>query len=168
MNPATPEPPDTFVEGPIEGVVFRSLTSHTDDRGWLIELFRADELPAEPCPVMAYVSATLPGVTRGPHAHREQTDLFAFVGPGQFTLYLWDPRPDSPTRGNRMEVVVGESNHQSVIVPPGVVHAYRNTGDVPSWIFNCPNRLYAGPGKAGPVDEIRYEDQEDNPYRIDA
>ena len=116
---------------------------------------------------MTYVSETLPGVARGPHEHVDQTDYFAFIGPGEFYLYLWDARPDSPTHGHRMKVAVGESNRQCVIVPPGVVHAYQNVGTTPGWVFNAPNRLYAGPGKRGHVDEIRHEDKADSPYRLD-
>ena len=118
-------------------------------------------------PVMAYVSQTLPGVARGPHEHVEQTDFFGFVGPGEFTLYLWDIRVDSATWGKRIRTVVGETNHRSVIIPPGVVHAYKNTGDVPGWVFNAPDRLYAGEGKRAPVDEIRHEQRLDSPYVMD-
>ncbi len=156
-----------FHEGPIDGLLLRPITRFDDARGWLIELFREDQLPAEHLPVMAYLSQTLPGVVRGPHEHREQSDYFAFVGPGDFMLHLWDPRPDSPTCGNRRTVVAGQSNMQAVIVPPGVVHAYRNVSDVPGLVINCPNRLYAGRGRSQPVDEIRYEDRAGSPYQID-
>jgi dTDP-4-dehydrorhamnose 3,5-epimerase len=54
-----------------------------------------------------------------------------------------------------------------VIVPPGVVHAYKNTASTPGWVFNAPNRLYAGPGKRSPVDEIRHEEQAGGVYRLD-
>jgi dTDP-4-dehydrorhamnose 3,5-epimerase len=159
--------PNPFLEGDIEGVVFRPLSPYRDQRGWLAELYREDALAAGQHPVMAYVSETLPGVARGPHEHVDQTDYFAFLGPGDFRLYLWDARKDSPTRGRRMKVVVGESNRQAVIVPPGVVHAYKNIGSTPGWVFNAPNRLYAGPGKRSPVDEIRHEERADGVYRLD-
>ena len=167
MQPDATAEPAGFVDGPIEGVIFRPLKLHTDQRGWLAELYREDELPAPLHPVMAYVSETLPGVARGPHEHRDQTDYFAFIGPGEFLLYLWDARPDSPTRGHRFRAAVGQSNRQSVIVPPGVIHAYKNVGATPGWVFNGPNRLYAGPGKQSPVDEIRHEDRPDSAYRLD-
>jgi len=156
-----------FVEGPIDGVVIQSLGQHNDARGWLIELFRADELPGELLPAMAYVSETLPGVTRGPHEHREQADLFAFVGPGEFRLYLWDARPGSPTVGNRAHYRVGAGNRCRVIVPTGVVHAYTNIGAVAGWVFNAPNRLYAGRGRAEAVDEIRHEDHAESVFVMD-
>lgn len=116
---------------------------------------------------MAYVSQTHPGIARGPHEHREQSDFFAFFGPSDFTLYLWDDRRDSPTYGHRRKLIVGESNPAVVIVPPGVVHAYKNTGPVPGLVFNCPNRLYAGDGKRHSVDEIRHEDRPDSPFPLD-
>jgi dTDP-4-dehydrorhamnose 3,5-epimerase len=156
-----------FQDGPIDGVSFRSLSPHKDHRGWLIELYREDQLAAELRPLMAYVSETLPGVARGPHEHVAQTDYFAFVGPGEFVLYLWDARPNSPTRGHRMKVAVGESNRQCVVVPPGVVHAYKNVGMTPGWVFNAPNRLYAGRNKSEPVDEIRHEDKAESVYRLE-
>lgn len=156
-----------FDEAEIQGVLVRPLVRYEDQRGWLVELFRHDELPAQFHPRMAYVSQTLPGVARGPHEHRQQADLFAFVGPGEFRLYLWDPRQDSPTRGRRVVMLVGASNPCAVVVPAGVVHAYRNVGRVPGWVFNFPNRLYRGPGRAEPVDEIRHEDRPDSPYVLD-
>jgi len=156
-----------FREGPIAGMVVRPLRRYEDARGWLVELYREDELEPASHPVMAYVSETLPGVARGPHEHREQSDCFAFLGPGQFKLYLWDMRPESPTARHRQAILVGAENPSLVIVPPGVVHAYRNVGQVPGWVFNAPNRLYAGPGKRSSVDEIRHEDLPNSPFVMD-
>jgi dTDP-4-dehydrorhamnose 3,5-epimerase len=156
-----------FREGVIEGVVFKALLPHSDSRGWLTEIYRRDELHPENYPVMAYISETLPGVARGPHEHVEQTDYFAFIGPGDFILYLWDARDKSSTRGVRMKVAVGQSNKQAVLVPPGVVHAYKNVGTMPGWVINEPNQLYAGPCRKGPVDEIRHEHIPQSPFVLD-
>jgi dTDP-4-dehydrorhamnose 3,5-epimerase len=117
--------------------------------------------------VMTYVSQTLPGVTRGPHEHVDQTDGFAFMGPSDFKLVLWDARPRSVTVGRRTVIIVGESNPAAVWIPPGVVHAYRNLGSTPGLVFNAPNRLYAGLGKNQPVDEIRYEEAEPDRFPMD-
>jgi dTDP-4-dehydrorhamnose 3,5-epimerase len=137
-----------------------------DDRGWLGEFFRHDELPASLHPVMGYLSLTLPGIARGPHEHADQTDLFLFFS-GAFRLYLWDARSDSPTCGHRQVLDVGVDNPTRAIVPPGVVHAYRNLGPGEALVVNCPNRLYAGERKKEPVDEIRHEDLVDSPYTMD-
>jgi dTDP-4-dehydrorhamnose 3,5-epimerase len=166
-NPDQRKEPLVFVEGPIHGVVFRPVLLRADRRGWLAEIYRRDELPAEIHPVMSYISETLPGVSRGPHEHAAQTDYFAFIGPGDFTLYLWDIRAASPTWGNRIKVNVGQSNKQIVIVPPGVVHAYKNVGSMSGWVINEPNRLYAGTGRQEAVDEIRHENLPDTPFALD-
>lgn len=157
----------SFVDGDIADVMLRPLKFFHDARGWLVELFRQDELRQEWWPVMTYVSQTLPGVIRGPHEHVDQTDGFAFIGPSDFKLYLWDVRPASGSRGRRVAVIVGASNPTAVWIPPGVVHAYRNIGDVPGLVFNGPNRLYAGWAKREPVDEIRHEDTVPGHFNMD-
>ncbi len=156
-----------YVDGEIDGVVIRALKYFHDKRGWLVETFRHDELEEDYRPVMMYVSSTLPGVARGPHEHVDQTDGFSFIGPSDFRLYLWDARSASKTRGRRKVITVGASNPASVWIPPGVVHAYRNVGDVPGLVFNAPNRLYAGWGKKEPVDEIRHEDADPPRFTLD-
>ena len=156
-----------FHPGHVHGVVWKALTKYHDGRGWLCELFRLDEV-AEPFrPAMAYASVTEAGVTRGPHEHADQADFFCFFGPSDFKLYLWDTRPASPTHGVRQAEVIGEGRPTAVIIPPGVVHAYRNVGRVPGLVFNCPNRLYKGWGRKEAVDETRHEDIPDSPFVID-
>ncbi len=156
-----------FHDGPIDGVIWKPLSLYNDSRGWLCELFRHDEIPAEFHPVMAYISMTLPNVARGPHEHVDQADCFCFLGPSNFKVYLWDSRRASPTFGARETVVVGIDKPMLLIVPPGVVHAYKNVGRESGLVFNCPNRLYRGPGKKQPVDEIRHEEKEGSLFRLD-
>lgn len=157
----------SYSDGEIDGVVIRPLRVFNDPRGWLIELFRQDELVQESWPVMTYVSQTLPGVARGPHEHVDQTDGFAFVGPSDFKLFMWDIRVASPTCGRRLVLILGASNPGAIWIPPGVVHAYRNIGIVPGLVFNAPNRLYAGWGKKEPVDEIRHEDADPGKFPME-
>jgi dTDP-4-dehydrorhamnose 3,5-epimerase len=160
-------PDQQFKDGEIKGVLFNRLTKAVDSRGWLAELFRHDSLAEEFFPVMAYVSATNPGITRGPHEHVDQADLFCFIGPSNFKLRLWDNREQSETYRCMTTLVVGQDNPTSVVVPAGVVHAYRNVGDVDGIVINCPNRLYRGPGRQETADEIRHENNGDTIFRMD-
>lgn len=156
-----------FQSGDIAGVVWKPLAKHVDGRGWLCELFRHDELPEGFRPAMAYVSQTEPGSSRGPHEHVEQTDYFCFLGPSTFRVYLWDARPASVTFGYRQIATVGQERPMTVLIPPGVVHAYLNVGDVPGLVLNAPNRLYKGFGRQHTVDEIRHESSPDSAYRFE-
>ena len=156
-----------FREGEIKGVAVTRLTKAFDSRGWLAELFRQDDLAAEFFPAMAYVSSTNPGITRGPHEHRDQADLFCFIGPSNFKLRMWDNRRDSETFGCVQTVIVGQDNPASVLVPAGVVHGYQNVGDVEGIVINCPNRLYRGAGRKEEIDEIRHEIDRESAFGMD-
>lgn len=158
---------ETFQPGEIKDVIVSDLRKFNDRRGWLCELFRHDDLDAEFHPTMAYISSTTPGVTRGPHEHVDQADLFCFLGPSNFKLRLWDNRPDSPTFRNVMTLIVGADDQKAVVIPKGVVHAYQNVGAVDGIVINCPNRLYMGEGRREQVDEIRHEDDPNTPFRMD-
>lgn len=156
-----------FEVGKIHDIIIKSLKKFNDDRGWLIELFRHDEMDKEFFPVMTYISQTKPGVARGPHEHLDQADYFCFIGPSNFKIYLWDSRQNSPTYNKNMTIVGGEDNPISMIVPKGVVHAYKNIGSGNGIVFNAPNKLYAGENKNEKVDEIRHEDKTETVYKMD-
>lgn len=146
----------------MDGLVVKELSLHKDERGWLGEIIRADESTFKP--LMAYVSLTKPGLVRGPHEHREQTDYFCLIG--RFRLYFWDNRETSATyKSNK---IINTTDVPTIaVVPPGIVHAYKNIGNSDGFVINLPDRLYKGWSKAGSVDEIRYENDFDSPYRIE-
>jgi dTDP-4-dehydrorhamnose 3,5-epimerase len=156
-----PSPPEVT----IDGVEVSALRYFNDPRGWLTEIYRDDEMSVRP--VMSYVSLTHPGVARGPHEHREQADVFVFMGPSTFRIYLWDARAGSRTHGVRMVFEAGETWAARVVVPAGVIHAYKNVGERDGLVINCPDRLYAGRGRREPVDEIRWEDDPSGRYALD-
>ena len=149
----------------IEGVIIKKLNKHEDERGWLAEVYRNDETDYRPA--MGYVSFTKFAVVRGPHEHAGQSDGFVFVGPGNFKLHLWDRRSDSRTNGEYLKIEVGEDNPSLIIVPPGVVHGYKCVSDQGGYSINLPDKLYRGEGKRGEVDEIRWEQDENSPYKIE-
>ncbi len=149
----------------IEGVIIKKNNRYDDQRGWLSEIYRSDELDFKPA--MVYVSLTKPGIIRGPHEHRYQSDCFVFVGPGNFVLHLWDRREQSSTFGEYINLKVGEESPSLIIVPPGVVHGYKSIGPVDSYCLNFPDRLYKGPGKIEEIDEIRWEEDKNSPYHIE-
>ena len=146
----------------MEGVEIKELQAYEDHRGWLAEIFREDETDFRAA--MSYLSMTKPGLARGPHEHEKQTDYFCFIG--SFRLYLWDNRKTSSTYGEK-EVIDTPENPCVAIVPPGIVHAYKNIGDNEGIVINLPDRLFMGRGKTEPVDETRYENDPSSPFRIE-
>ena len=154
-----------FKSGEIEGVIVKKLTRFSDERGYLVETYRTDNLPNKLKPMMSYISYTKAGIARGPHEHEKQTDIFCFMGPGNFKIKLWDNRKNSKTFGNYTELIGGKDSPLQVVVPPGVVHGYKNISEVEiGMVLNYPDKLYGGLNKKEKIDEIRYEDKEDGFY----
>lgn len=146
----------------MEGVLIKQVLLYKDQRGWLGELIREDE--SDITPAMVYMSMTRPGLARGPHEHKQQTDLFCFVG--KFRFYLWDNRKNSPTYMEKK--IVDTSDIPTIaVVPPGVVHAYKNIGKTDGLVINLPDKLYKGWGKSETVDEIRYENDPRSPFQLE-
>ena len=151
----------SFKLSDIKGVVVKDIKKYVDERGWLAELYRSDELEESILPQMSYISLTMPGIARGPHEHKYQTDYFCFIGPSDFKIILWDNRKDSLTYLNKTVLFLGENKPSALIVPPGIVHAYKNVGGKNGLVINAANKLFAGKMKKEQIDEIRYENDPD-------
>lgn len=161
----------------IKGVYIKELQKYEDARGWLCEIYRDDEVnyktknesgqEQDYRPTMSYVSVTKPNIARGPHEHIRQSDLFVFMGPGKFRVYLWDNRKDSETFGEHQELEAGEDRPLFLIVPPGVVHGYKCISENDAWSINLPDKLYKGWGKTEEVDEVRWENDPNSPFKIE-
>lgn len=143
----------------IEGVRTKPLRLVPDERGWLMEILRADEQDLFTAFGQVYVSATYPGVVKAWHYHRRQVDNFACVA-GMVKLVLIDTRDDSPTRGIVNEFFVGTLNPMLVQVPNLVYHGWKCISVEPSLVVNVPTAPY---NREDP-DEFRLEAHGALPY----
>jgi len=126
---------------PIAGVKVKPLRIVPDERGWLMEILRADDQELFTRFGQVYVSATYPGVVKAWHFHHRQIDNFACVA-GMVKLVLVDTRDDSPTRGRINEFFVGTQNPVLVQVPNLVYHGWKCISVEPSLVLNVPNEPY--------------------------
>ena len=150
----------------IPGVSIKNGQRVNDSRGWLMECFRTDEIKRELTPEMAYISVTMPRIARGPHEHIYQTDYFCFLGTSTFMIYLWDNRKSSVAYKEKVAIQANENEQLVIIIPPGIVHAYKNIGNKEGLVLNFPNKLYAGVGKKEKVDEIRHENDSNSFFKL--
>ena len=125
----------------IDGVRTRSLRLIPDERGWLMEILRADDAGFFTAFGQVYVSATYPGVVKAWHYHKVQVDTFACVA-GMVKLVLVDTRVGSPTEGTINEFFVGALNPMQVQVPNLVYHGWKCVSAEPSLVVNVPNVPY--------------------------
>jgi dTDP-4-dehydrorhamnose 3,5-epimerase len=124
----------------IEGVTVKRLKVIADERGFLMEMLRSDDdMFTEFGQV--YLSVAYPGVVKGWHYHKLQTDYFTVVK-GMLKVVLYDRREGSPTHGEINEFFMGEKNPILISIPPGVVHGVKAIGGEAGYLVNCPNKTY--------------------------
>lgn len=143
----------------IEGVKSKTLRVIPDDRGWLMEILRADDPDLFTKFGQVYVSATYPDVVKAWHYHQRQIDNFACVS-GMVKLVLIDTRPGSPTEGAVNEFWLGDQNPMVVQVPNLVYHGWKNIGQDVALVLNVPTEPY----RYGDPDEYRIEPHGTLPY----
>jgi dTDP-4-dehydrorhamnose 3,5-epimerase len=56
---------------------------------------------------------------------------------GMIKLVLFDRRDHSTTKGELMELFIGEDNYCLVKVPPGIANGYKTIGTKPAIVANC-------------------------------
>jgi dTDP-4-dehydrorhamnose 3,5-epimerase-like enzyme len=101
-------------------VIIERVTVHRDARGSVFEPLSADGLTAQR---NVHVVLTKPGAVRGNHYHRRGIEIVAVSGP--MLIRLRD--------GNEcMDLDVAEGEVVRMTIPPGVAHAFKNTGRVPN------------------------------------
>jgi dTDP-4-dehydrorhamnose 3,5-epimerase len=125
----------------IDGVVIKPLRVIPDERGYLMEILRADD-PFYEKYGQTYLTVVYPGVVKGWHYHKKQTDLMCAVK-GMAKVVLYDDRKDSPSRGEVTELFIGERNPVLVKIPPGVLHGMKGVGSEPAYIINTPSEMYS-------------------------
>ena len=133
----------------IEGVAFKELETHPDERGFFRELIRAtDGFFREGFGQWSH-SLMLQGVVKAWHVHKLQVDWW-YVPVGILKVALYDLRVPSPTHGDTMEFLLGDNQQPRVVrIPPGVAHGCKCVGG-PAHLFYVTSRTY-DPGDEGRI-----------------
>jgi dTDP-4-dehydrorhamnose 3,5-epimerase len=110
----------------IAGVITKPLRVIPDERGFLMEILRCDD-PVFDRFGQVYMTVAYPGVVKGWHYHKAQTDRMTVVH-GMAKIVLYDMRAGSLTHGAIEEHFVGERNPMLIVIPP--------------YMVNTPNQVY--------------------------
>jgi dTDP-4-dehydrorhamnose 3,5-epimerase len=116
-----------LTEPNIDGVKVVPLRQIVDERGKIMHMLkRTDPHFIEFGEI--YFSTAWPGAVKAWHIHTYMTVNNAVLS-GRAKLVMFDIREDSPTKGELMEVFLGEDNHVLVQIPPGIANGYKAYGD---------------------------------------
>jgi dTDP-4-dehydrorhamnose 3,5-epimerase len=124
----------------IDGVQVKKLRMIADERGSLMEILRHDDGMYEKFG-QVYVTTAYPGVVKGWHYHKVQSDNMCVVK-GMMKIVLYDSREDSPTKGEVNEFFVGIRNPLLIHIPPFVYHGFKCISDEESMVINVPTEKY--------------------------
>lgn len=144
----TVTPEGRRVNAHIEGVSFRELPTHVDERGSVMEMYDPRwNWHGEPL-VFAYCFTVRPGIVKGWGLHRLHEDRYCLLQ-GEMELVLFDVRPESSTCGQVCRIVLSEYNRRIVNIPRFVWHADHNIGARDALVVNFPSQPYdhANPDK---------------------
>ena len=110
----------------IDGVVLIEPTVHGDERGFFVESFRANEMPAlgiEVDFVQDNHSRSAGKVLRGIHLQRGQAKLVRCPKGRIFDVAV-DLRPDSPTYKRWEGYELDDVDHRQLFIPDGFGHGF--------------------------------------------
>lgn len=126
---------DICLEKKIEGLKIVPLKQICDERGKIMHMLKCTDPHFKKFGEI-YFSVGYPGAIKGWHEHKSVTLNYAVVS-GKIKLVIYDPRENSPTKGNLLEMFVGEENYYLVSIPPGTINGYKAYGDKPAIVANC-------------------------------
>ena len=136
-----------FMKSAIQGVIFKKLTTHADNRGFFREIIRSDDPDFSQFGQISH-SLVYDKVIKAWHHHKKQTDYW-YVASGVLRVGLFDLREDSPTQGQSMSFLMGDHQEsQCLTIPPGVAHGCKAIQG-PAHVFYIMTHLY------DPSDEYR-------------
>lgn len=124
----------------INGVIIKNLKVIADERGRLMEIMRGDDDFFEKFG-QVYMTTAYPGVVKGWHYHKKQSDNMAVVK-GMMKIVLYDSRDESATFGEINEVIAGIHNPVLVHIPPFVYHGFKCISEDEAIVVNAPTELY--------------------------
>jgi dTDP-4-dehydrorhamnose 3,5-epimerase len=124
----------------IYGVIIKKLKVIPDERGRLMEIFRADDNFFEKFG-QVYVTTAYPGVVKGWHYHKRQFDNMAVIK-GMMKIVLYDSRKESATFGEINEIFAGIHNPVLVHIPPFVYHGFKCISEDEAIVVNTPTEVY--------------------------
>jgi dTDP-4-dehydrorhamnose 3,5-epimerase len=141
----------------IDGLVITPLRRIPDERGAVFHMLREDSPGFERFGEI-YFSTIYPGVVKGWHLHREMTLNYA-VPVGMIKLVCYDDREGSATRGNVVEIHLGELNYSLVTIPALVWNGFKGEGSSTALVANCSTTAHH-PGEIERLDPF----ENDIPY----
>lgn len=111
----------------IDGVIIKQLRKIPDERGMIMKMQESTDNEFVGFGEI-YFSTVFPGVIKGWHLHKDTTLNYAVIS-GMIKLVLYDDRQNSRSKGELMEIFIGDNNYCLVQIPPKVWNGFKGLGE---------------------------------------
>ena len=112
----------------------KELEIHSDNRGWLVELLKANQLEK---PVkQIYIASIKPGCVRGNHYHLKRMEWF-FIVAGKAKLSLQDIKTKE-----KISFKLSPREPKVITIFPNISHAIKNVGKEVVYLVSAQSDIY--------------------------
>lgn len=112
----------------------KELEIHSDERGWLVEMLKRNELKKEIKQIN--VATIKPGGIRGNHYHLKRTEWFLIIR-GKAEFYLADLKTEE-----KVCFKISPNKATVITVFPKIAHAVKNSGKGIAYLVEAQNTIY--------------------------
>ena len=106
----------------MKGIEEKKLTVHTDNRGWLAEIFRPEDVNKTMSGQVTITTAH-PGIVKANHYHKTKTEWYCVIQ-GKMKLALKDMKTLKTE-----EIILTSDEMKLLKIGPNIAHGFKNTGE---------------------------------------
>ena len=106
----------------MKGIDVKNLVVHKDDRGWLAEIFRPEDLNMT-MNGQVTVTTAHPGIVKTNHYHKRKYEWYCVLK-GKMNLALKDMKT-----GTKEEMIIEDKDLKILKISPNMAHGFKNIGD---------------------------------------
>lgn len=119
----------------IDGVTVKPLTIQSHAFGSTYQMLASHEIEFKGFGEL-YFSLVYPNIIKGWHLHQKMILNYTVII-GKIRLVLFDSREESKTKGEVMELLLGDNNYSLVQVPNLIWTGFKGLGTPHSIVANC-------------------------------
>lgn len=112
----------------MKGIEIKELIVHRDNRGWLAEIFRPEDVN-KTMNGQVTITTAHPGVVKANHYHKRKHEWYCVIK-GKMKLVLKDIKT-----GKKEEMILSENELKIVKIGPNIAHGLKNIGNEMLWLL---------------------------------
>lgn len=106
----------------MKGVEVKELAVYTDNRGWLTEIFRPEDVN-KTMKGQVTITTAHPGIVKANHYHKRKNEWYCVIN-GKMRLVLKDMGT-----GEIEEMVLSDEELKIIKIGPNIAHGFKNIGN---------------------------------------